>query len=165
MARKSLAITLYKSELIYDIQNKTYLAARSKADGTNHELAAAMQVNGDDENINQVLRSIGSAFAALKPLLGEYITSTDTTATDIMEASTGDLTITLSMPENFNQAESSAISNSMHDFIVNTAASEWYLLVSPADAAAYATMASSNIDQLRAALSKRNRPSRTTPVV
>lgn len=165
MARKSLTVTIYKSELIYDIQNKTYLSARSKANEKSPEAVAAMQVNGDDENVNQILRSIGSAFASLKPILGEYISGSDTTANNIMEASSGNLTLTLSMPENFNQAESASISNAVHDFIVNTATSEWYLVVSPAESAAYSAMAARSVEQLRAALAKRNRPSRTTPVV
>ena len=30
MAKKTIAITLYISELIYDVQNKTYLTGRSR---------------------------------------------------------------------------------------------------------------------------------------
>ena len=56
MAKKTIAITLYMSELIYDVQNKTYLTGRSRTNGTNHEEVANMQANDDDENANQILR-------------------------------------------------------------------------------------------------------------
>lgn len=36
MAKKVIAITLYMSELVYDVQNKTYLTGRSRKTGSNH---------------------------------------------------------------------------------------------------------------------------------
>ncbi len=63
MAKKTITITLYMSELIYDVQNKTYLTGRSRSTGKNHEEVAHMQANDDDENANQIARSIGNAFA------------------------------------------------------------------------------------------------------
>ncbi len=59
--RKQVKITLALKELIYDVQNKTYLTARSrKADG-NDEMVANMMASDDEENANQVLRSIQNA--------------------------------------------------------------------------------------------------------
>ena len=63
MAKKTITITEYMSELLYDIQNKTYLTGRSRQTGANHEEVANMQANDDDENANQIIRSIGNAFA------------------------------------------------------------------------------------------------------
>lgn len=47
MAKKTITLTLYVSELVYDIQNKTYLTGRSRRTGTNHEEVANMQANDD----------------------------------------------------------------------------------------------------------------------
>ena len=80
MAKKTITITLYMSELIYDVYDKTYLTGRSRLDGTNHEKVANMQANDDDENSNQIVRSIGNAFANLKTKLSEYIEETGTTS-------------------------------------------------------------------------------------
>lgn len=61
-------ITLKIDEIIYDIQNKTYLTGKSRHDGKNHEQVANMQANDDEENANQILRSISSAFNNLKKI-------------------------------------------------------------------------------------------------
>lgn len=82
MAKKNITITLYLSELVYDIQNKTFLTGRSRNNGKNHEEVADMQANDDDEDINQVLRSIQNAWANLKTKLSEWLVESGTTATN-----------------------------------------------------------------------------------
>lgn len=82
MAKKSITMTLYVSELVFDIQNKTYLTGRSRQTGTNHEEVANMQANDDDENASQILRSIQNAFTTLKTKLAEWLDEDGTTATD-----------------------------------------------------------------------------------
>lgn len=82
MAKKTITMTLYVSELVYDVQNKTYLTGRSRQTGTNHEEVANMQANDDDENANQILRSIQNAFGTLKTKLSEWLDEDGTTATD-----------------------------------------------------------------------------------
>lgn len=82
MAKKNITITLYLSELVYDIQNKTYLTGRSRNNGQNHEEVANMQANDDDEDLNQVLRSIQNAWGNLKTKLSEWIVEHGTTATN-----------------------------------------------------------------------------------
>lgn len=114
MAKKTIAITLYMSELIYDVQNKTYLTGRSRTNGTNHEEVANMQANDDDENANQILRSIGNAFANLKTKLSEFINETGTSANDKLLSATSNLTISLNMPPNYNSAGNDTISSALH---------------------------------------------------
>ena len=58
MAKQNVSITLYVSEMLYDIQNKTYLTGRSRQNGQNHEEVANMMASDDEENGNQVLRSL-----------------------------------------------------------------------------------------------------------
>lgn len=82
MAKKTITLTLYVSELVYDIQNKTYLTGRSRRTGTNHEEVANMQANDDDENANQILRSIQNAFGMLKTKLAEWLNDDGTTSSD-----------------------------------------------------------------------------------
>ena len=82
MAKKKITITLYMSELVYDVQNKTYLTGRSRKSGNNDEEVANMQANDDDEDANQVIRSIQSAYGTLKTKLSEWIDSENSTATN-----------------------------------------------------------------------------------
>ena len=164
MAKKVIAITLYMSELIYDVQNKTYLTGRSRQTGTNHEEVANMQANDDDENANQIMRSIGNAFANLKTKLSEYINEIGTSTNDKQLSSTGNLTLSLNMPPNYNNASNDTISTALHQYLVNSAIGDWFTITNKNDASDYITLAAANLEQLREALNKRMRPTRTNVV-
>ena len=162
MAKKVISITLYMSELIYDVQNKTYLTGRSRQTGTNHEEVANMQANDDDENSNQIMRSIGNAFANLKTKLSEYINESGTSTNDKQISNTGNLTLSLEMPPNYNNASNDTISTAVHQYLVNSAIGDWFTITNKNDASDYITLASANLEQLRDAVNKRVRPTRTT---
>ena len=164
MAKKVIAITLYMSELIYDVQNKTYLTGRSRQTGTNHEEVANMQANDDDENANQIMRSIGNAFANLKTKLSEYINESGTSTNDKQLSSTGNLTLSLDMPPNYNNASNDTISTALHQYLVNCAIGDWFTITNKNDASDYITLAAANLEQLREAVNKRMRPTRTNVV-
>ena len=164
MAKKVIAITLYMSELIYDVQNKTYLTGRSRQTGTNHEEVANMQANDDDENANQIMRSIGNAFANLKTKLSEYINESGTSTNDKQISSTGNLILSLNMPPNYNNASNDTISTALHQYLVNSAIGDWFTITNKNDASDYITLAAANLEQLREALNKRMRPTRTNVV-
>lgn len=163
MARKSLAITLKISELLYEVRNKTWLTGQSRQNGQNFEEVANMQNNEDEEHVNQILRSFGNAFNQLKVRLSEYINAADTSANDIQITSNTDLTVTLSLPSNYNQATATAIATAMHQYLINTAIAEWFQITNKTDSADYLTLAGANITQIREAVSKRSRPTRTIP--
>lgn len=163
MARVSLTITLYKSELIYDVENKTYLTGRSRSDGTNHEAVANMQASEDDENRNQILRSFTSALADLRTKLSEYLSSTSTTGSDALMDGTENISVTLTMPSNYNKATVDTITSALHQYMVNTAIGDWFAITDKADAADYISKAAANLETLREALNKRVRPSYSKP--
>ena len=152
------------SELIYDVQNKTYLTGRSRQTGTNHEEVANMQANDDDENANQIMRSIGNAFANLKTKLSEYINESGTSTNDKQLSSTGNLTLSLNMPPNYNNASNDTISTALHQYLVNSAIGDWFTITNKNDASDYITLAAANLEQLREAVNKRMRPTRTNVV-
>lgn len=162
MAKKNLSITLHVSELIYDLQNKTYLTGRSRFIGTNPEEVANMQANEDEENENQLLRSIGNAFAYLKTRLSEYIEESATTASNLLLTKDKDLTLVLVLPSNVNQATADTISSSAHQYIVNLAMGDWFTITNKADAGDYIAKADMNLQELREAINKRVRPQRPT---
>lgn len=162
MAKKTLTVTLYLSELLYDVQNKTYLTGRSRQTGNNHEEVAHMQANEDEENENQILRSFGNAFANLKTKLSEYIEESGTTATNKLLSKNDTIQLALVMPCNFNQATSETISAALHQYLVNTAIGDWFTITNKNDATDYVTLAAANLEELREAVNKRVRPTRTT---
>lgn len=146
------------SELLYDVQNKTYLKGRSKTeiDAANR---AYMQANNDDENLNQILRSIGGAYGSLKSELNEYINEETSSGNNILRDQE-DIVIVLSLPNNFNEAAVEVISTGLHKYIVNTAIAEWFDLTDPNDSDRYTKLAAVNMDEVHDGINKRLRPER-----
>ncbi len=164
MSKIPVTITLYMSEILYDIQNKTYLTGRSRgAEEHSVEHVSHMQASDDDEDLNQILRSVGNAYSALNTKLSEYMDETAVSGNDIqIESTTDKLYVKLVMPSNFNMATTSAISTQLHQFIVNMAIGDWFSITNKKDAEDYIKMAAVNIDQIRESINKRIRPTRRT---
>lgn len=163
MARKTETITLYISEILYDLENRTFLTGRSRQTGDNHEQVANMQASEDDENRNQLLRSISNAYGLLRTKLSEFIIDSSTTDNNRLITSTDNFTITLTMPSNYNQATLKTITSECNDYIENVAIMDWFQITNKGDAADYAGKSAVNIQNLREALNKRVRPQRTAP--
>lgn len=160
MAKKTLTVTLHMSELIYNVLNTTFLTGRSRNNGNNHEEAANMQANEDEENLNQIVRSIGNAFSTLKTKLSEYISSDGTSASNVLIDESANLSLTLLMPSNYNQATAESIASAAHQYLVNIAIGDWFTITNKDDAADYMALAASNLQEIREAINKRVRPQR-----
>lgn len=162
---KSLTITLYMSELIYDFQNKAFLTGRSRrSDGKDAEFSSNMQASDDDEDKNQALRSIQNAYGQLLVELGEalYGKTEATSSNKLLE--NDNITITLSMPSNFTLGIRDAVSASMHDYIVNKALMDWFLITDKDDAKDYGDLAAVSLQNLHNAFNRRERPTRESVV-
>ncbi len=159
---KTIQIQLDLQEIIYDIQNKTYLTGRSRHDGTNHEQVANMQANDDDENANQILRSISAAFNNLRVALGEYLDSESASANNTLISADRTLKLTLSMPSNYNTATVDTIASAAHQYIVSMATAEWFAITCKADTPQYTALAEGCLRILSEAINKRKRPVRCT---
>ncbi|MDE6017341.1 MAG: hypothetical protein K2G85_00835 [Muribaculaceae bacterium] len=153
-------ITIDIKELIYDIQNKTYLTGRSRSDGKNYRQVALMQANNDDENLNQIMRSISNAFAKIKGEMTEVLEEDSREADNALSALADNRTLVLDMPDNFNTAAVDAISSSIHQYIVASATSEWFMITNKTDTDDYSKVAAVSLELLRESLCKRKKPSR-----
>lgn len=163
MSKIPVTITLYMSEILYDVQNKTYLTGRSRGaeKEKTHEQVSHMQASDDEEDLNQILRSIGNAYAALKTKLSEYVDECKVTGDNIqIDESTKTLVVYLLMPSNFNMASTDAIGKQLHQFVVNMTIGDWFNVTNKTDADEYVKMATVNIEQIREAINKRIRPKR-----
>ena len=155
--QKTISISI--SEIVYDIQNKTYLTGKSHADGANHRQVAQMQANNDDDNLNQILRSIQMAVANIRQELGEWITANvaDLSNKELPDASK-EITLTVELPSNFNQTMARPLTDSIHSYIVAFAVSEWFVITNKADAAQYTEIAAESLKMVARSLSQRVRP-------
>lgn len=162
MARKKLTITLYTSELIYDFRNKAFLTGRSRrADGKDAEFASNMQASDDDEEKNQVLRSIQDAYGQLMVELSEGLGGGTGTASDneLMDEE-DNLSISLSLPSNYMLGLKDALTASIHDYIINKALSDWFLITNPSEAKSYADLSVIALKNIHETFNRRERPIR-----
>ena len=157
---KKIIIKLSVAEIVYDIQNKTYLTGKSRRDGTNHETVAAMQANDDFENANQVLRSVTSAFSLLKTRLSEYLDLVETTVSNEPLEADRQLELALMMPSNYNVSSAETISSMAHAYIVAMAVGDWFTITDKKDAADYYKSAADCLASICEAAHKRVRPTR-----
>lgn len=168
---KTLTVTLHKSEMIYQVQNKTYLTGLSRENGQNFEQVERLQANDDESHINQIVRSMDGAFAELKTKLSQYLASSSvaSTANNIQVATTGTgnttYVIALNMPSNFNDAVKETIAAACDKYVVNTAIADWFVITKPDEAPSYISLATVALQTIREAINKRISPTRTTPVV
>lgn len=158
--KKPITLQLSLAELIYDIQNKTYLTGRSLSDGNNHSHVANMQANDDDENEAQILRSITMAYSVLRNRLSEYLETSDSLTTNESLTKEDSLNLDLKMPSNFNASVAKSIGEAAHQFIVATAIADWFSITAKGETSDYAGVAETSLKYLEEALCKRMRPVR-----
>ena len=163
MARKDLTITLYMSELIYDFQNKAFLTGRSRrAADMDAEAASNIQASDDDEDKNQALRSIQNAYSQLLVELSESVqTGNGTTASNELISGDTNIIINLSLPSNYPLALKDALASSIHDYIINKALMDWYMITNKEDAKDYADLSAVALQNIHNAFNRRERPVRT----
>ena len=159
--KQTISISFFINEIIYDIQNKSYLTGKSRSDGTNHERVAAMQANDDTENADQIMRSITAAWGILRPHLSEYI---EGGSANIDNSPSGDseLRLKLVMPSNFNNGVGESIVAAAHDYIVSKALYDWFVITDKEDADDYARAAERALAAISVSSNKRVRPKRKT---
>ena len=159
--KQELTISLKMSELIYDIQNKTYLTGRSLENDTNNAHVANMQANDDDENAAQILRSITMAVSVLRNRLAEYLDTTDLSSDNVSLEVTENFSLTLKMPSNFNASVTRTIGEAAHQFIVATAITDWFAITAKGETTDYSKVAEQSLKVLEEAICKRSRPKRS----
>ena len=160
--KKYINLQLELSEIIFDIQNKTYLTGRSLSNGVPTSHIANMQANDDDENEAQILRSVTTAVGILRNRLSEYL-DIDTTASNNESLKASDsISFALNMPSNFNSSVCQTIGEAAHQFIVATAIADWFSITAKGETADYMEMAANSLAILEEALCKRSRPVRNS---
>lgn len=163
--KKTITVTLKVAEMVYDVENKTHLTGVSRiaSETLNYEAGAHMQASEDNEHSYQIRRSINNAFAELKVELGEYLSEDGSTTNNLIKDeidNDGELTLAFLMPSNFNNSACDSLGSGLHEYIVDMAIYDWYIITDKADAADYQALAAAALERTKKALYKRERPTR-----
>lgn len=185
MAKQTIEIKLYMSEMLYDVMQRAYLTGDAAKTADNAELAAKIQ-ELDDERRDVVLRSFGNTLGLIREQLGEYLVEDGHYADNLLleetrkkmvhgmvfgfqgrppETDEGEmvdntLVIMLRVPMNFQSASKETIASALHALMVNNALVDWLTIYAPDRVEAYQASAQADLATLRAALNSRVRPTR-----
>ena len=139
------------------------MTGRSRSTGDNYQAVANMQANEDEENENQILRSLSNAFAALRIQLSEYISQAEVfNISNALMQKSNNIQLTLSMPSNFDNSAVDLVSSALHQYLVNVAIGDWFAITNRDDATIYISRAAANVEELKVAIGKRVRPTRNS---
>lgn len=164
---KKQIVTVHQDvkNILYDVRNKAYITGNSrKASGAaNYEAGSKMQASEDTEEDDQLKRSLTTYFTGLKSKLGEYLDETTTTTNNLIAQiieDEGVLTLAFRLPTNYNNASADALGAGIHAFLVDMVLSDWFTITNPADVKIYIDHAAVLLEDVKAALYKRSRPTR-----
>lgn len=166
-SKKTLTAKIEVKEIIYDVQNKTYLKGKAleAANNAAYEVASNLQASDDLEHDYQIRRSISDAFTELKSLLGEYLDETATSTDNKIKSevdNSGTLELSFKLPTNYNSASADALGAGIGDYITYKTIADWYAINNPGEVEAYRAMAAEKLQVVKRALYKRSRPTRPT---
>lgn len=159
-SKKNVKATIELAWLIYDILNETYLRGRTVQNDENYKEVASMFASEDEENHEKILRSIKKGFAEVKAELSEYLDENGLETNNAAIDGETDLVLILTMPSNFNEAATSGLGESIHDYLRNVAVADWYLVTNKTDAESYVALSQKSLESIRKSVSKRSRPKR-----
>lgn len=134
---KTITITLKKEEILYDIENTTYLIGNSRSTGDNFEQVSNIQNSGEGEDRNFILRSVENAFDEVKRNLSRYVDETKIAANNALMVETGDFVLSLNVVDMFNEASTDSLKSAAHGYIVSSALMDWFANVKPDEMVIY----------------------------
>lgn len=157
---KDVTITLKKDEILYDIENTTYLVGNSRSTGENFEQVSNMQNSGEGEDRNFVLRSIETAYAEVKRILSRYINEDMAAANNDLMLATGDFVLSLNVVDVFNESATESLKGAAHEYIIASALMDWFANVKPDEMTIYQTRKQEASVNLLASLYRKKAPLR-----
>ena len=164
---KKQIVTVYQDvkNILYDVRTKAYITGNSrKASGAaNYEAGSKMQASEDTEEDDQLKRSLTTYFTGLKSKLGEYLDEDTTTTNNLITQIIEDeeiLQLAFRLPTNYNNASADALGAGIHAYLVDMVLADWFTITNPQDVKSYIDHAAVQLEDVKAALYKRSRPTR-----
>ena len=150
---------------LYDVRNKAYITGNSRmaSGAVNYEAGSKMQASEDTEEDDELKRSMTTYFTGLKSKLGEYLDEETSTTNNLIARlieDEGVLTLAFRLPTNYNNASADALGAGIHAYLVDMILADWFTITNPPDVKSYTDHAVMMLNDVKAALYKRSRPTR-----
>lgn len=166
--KQTITVHVDVAQVLYDVRNKAYItgASRMASGAANYETGSKMQASEDNEEDDQLKRSLTTYFTGLKSKLGEYLDENTTTTNNLIAEKIDMedvLTLSFRLPTNYNNASVDALGAGIHAYCVDMVLADWFTITNPQDAKSYIEHAGMQLEDVRSALYKRSRPARPEP--
>lgn len=150
-------ITLYKAEVLYDVDNITNRIGLARTDGSGARQTALLQTDTSTNTRAMINRAYALAMAEIRAKLSAYIYITDvsTEGNDKLDsvsstvAATANTVIVLHLPTTWEQANFDSIVLYLHNFLVYRTIYEYMRIVNPNEAVMYFNLANDAIDHAK----------------
>ena len=127
---KTVTLTFYRTQLLYDIKNLAYVAGDVLSDDAQHSKHQLQDI-GEDGNVDWVTRQLDLAMAYIVEMLYPY------SKTDVEDTTTGDDTfeekqayvVSLLVPDDFSQTTVELLRNLIHNLLVYRVLMDWMGIV------------------------------------
>ncbi len=151
--------------ILYDVRTKAYITGNSRmaSGAANYEAGSKMQASEDNEEDDQLKRSLTTYFTGLKSKLGEYLDEETTTTNNMIQDTIDNeeiLQLSFRLPSNYNNASADALGAGIHAYLVDMVLADWFSITNPQDMKGYIEHANVMLEDVKAALYKRSRPTR-----
>lgn len=159
-----VSIDLGRNDIYTEVAKLTSIVGKKRQDANSPN--TYMRVSASDTDFMVFEPYFSEAISALVSEVRLYtkkVEGEDVTATDISKSN---FKITFDLPQTFNtSAMTNSIRASMRTFFVNYIMAKWLEVTLPNDAQPYANAAQSALENIRAKISTRNRPTYTKPII
>jgi hypothetical protein len=157
MAKKSVIITIYRSELLYDLQAKTHMLGLGKDDAA---AADRVQSTDDEDRLSLSRRSLNAAIADMRAAVSEFSPEGPATADNYLPPADGDVVLSLSLPTNYNDGATAGLMAAVHRYVIDRALAEWLTVTDAPSANAHLAQAEVDMVDVKRLLLSRKRPER-----
>ena len=130
--RKSVKITLHRTELLYDIKNYAYIEGDLIQEGTEPARHYVLDIT-EQGNIDRVSRVLNLAYAATVEALYPYskVACDDVDERDDILTEPTEYVYTLSVPEQFSKTTVTLLARLLHEFLVCRVLTDWFSITKP----------------------------------
>lgn len=152
------------SEVLYDIRNKTHIDSEvlNRTDDKAFMLASLMQVSDEDSTLYHIRRSLVRSYNDLLLLFKEFIEQLMTVKADNKLPTEfeqdGTIQLWILLPMNYDRNALPILSQSIHNYLVNSTIGNWYTSTGKENSEIYLTQAEADRMQIAASLYSRKRP-------
>lgn len=136
---KSVTLTFKRSELLYDVENYSFVEGDIMETDNEHARHQVFDI-GQDGNVNRVTRVLNLTYSEcvemLYPYTKEEIPDDQETIDDVLEAPE-EYHIVLTLPEDFSLSTVKLLKHLIHEYLVCKVLADWMSITNPSSQASW----------------------------